>query len=386
MTAHVIVSQRVLMPGGELAEAAVAVAGDVVVGYDGTGGHGRFWDARTMLVLPGIVDLHGDAFERQIMPRPGVRFPLELALHETDRQMIANGITTAFHAVTCSFEPGLRSRETIRDLLAAMERVHGTLACDTRLHLRQEAYNVDAVDEICAWIAQGRIDLLAFNDHTPPMLAKIDDQKTLARYTERTGLDPAALGALLRRVKSRADEVAGATDRLAAAARKAGLPLASHDDETPAMRAAFRGLGCTISEFPKTAETAADAHRHGESVILGAPNVVRGGSHLDGVAAADMVARGLCDVLSSDYYYPALLQAALKLARDGTTDLGRAWALVSSNPARAAGLGDRGDLSPGKRADLLIIDDSNPALPRVVATFVAGRPVFVDGRFTRLAA
>ena len=386
MPAHVIVSHRVLMPDGQLADASVTIAGGIVAAVDGTASAGRFWDARAMLVLPGVVDLHGDAFERQIMPRPGVRFPLDLALHETDRQLVANGITTAFHAATYSFEPGLRSRETILGLLDALERVRGTLACDTRLHLRQEAYNVDAVDEICDWIAQGRIDLLAFNDHTPPMLAKIDDAKALGRYTERTGLDPAALGALLRRVKSRADEVAGATDRLDAAARKAGLPLASHDDETPAMRAAFRGLGCTISEFPKTRQTAADAHRHGEYVILGAPNVVRGGSHLDGVGAADMVERGLCDVLSSDYYYPALVHAALKLARDGRTDLARAWALVSSTPARACGLSDRGDLSPGKRADLVIVDDSDPALPRVVATFVAGRPVFVGGRFARTAA
>ena len=262
--------------------------------------------------------------------------------------------------------------------------MRGALACDTRLHLRQEAYNVDAVDEICAWIAQGRVDLLAFNDHTPPMLAKVNDVKALARYTERTGLSPADLATLLRRVQTRADEVEGATARLAAAARNAGVPLASHDDDSPAMRAAFRALGCTISEFPKTAETAADAHRHGEAVILGAPNVVRGGSHLDGVAAADMVERRFCDVLSSDYYYPSLLQAAFRLARDGTTDLGRAWALVSSNPAHACGLSDRGDLSPGKRADLLIIDDSDPALPRVVATFVAGIPAFVDGRFSRL--
>ena len=95
MPAHVIVSHRVLMPDGQLADASVTIAGGIVAAVDGTGNTGRFWDARAMLVLPGIVDLHGDAFERQIMPRPGVRFPLDLALHETDRQLVANGITTA---------------------------------------------------------------------------------------------------------------------------------------------------------------------------------------------------------------------------------------------------------------------------------------------------
>jgi alpha-D-ribose 1-methylphosphonate 5-triphosphate diphosphatase len=386
MASHEIVSRRVLRPNGRVGEAAVTLAGGIVAGLDGARGTSRRWDAQDMLVLPGIVDLHGDAFERQIMPRPGVRFALDLALHETDRQMVANGLTTAFHAITYSYEPGLRSRETIHAFLASWDRVRPGLACDTRIHLRQEAYNVDAVDEICAWLAEGRIDLLAFNDHTPPMLAKADDPKALVRYVERTGLDPVAFGALLRKVQERAHEVDGATARLAAASRAAGVPLASHDDETPDMRAAFRALGCTISEFPKTQATAADARRHGEAVIFGAPNVVRGGSHIDSVGAAAMVAQGLCDVLTSDYYYPSLLLGALRLVRDGIVDLPRAWALVSANPARAAGLVDRGELAPGKRGDLLIVDDSDPALPRVVATFVAGRPVFVDGRAARIAA
>jgi alpha-D-ribose 1-methylphosphonate 5-triphosphate diphosphatase len=386
MASHEIVSRRVLLPDGQIGEAAVTLAGGIVAGLDGTRGSSRRWDAQDMLVLPGIVDLHGDAFERQIMPRPGVRFALDLALHETDRQMVANGITTAFHAITYSFEPGLRGRDTIHAFMAAWERVRPGLACDTRVHLRQEAYNVDAVDEICGWIAEGRIDLLAFNDHTPPMLAKAHDPKALARYVDRTGLDPAQLGALLRKVQERAHDVDGATARLAAAARAAGVPLASHDDESPEMRAAFRALGCTLSEFPKTEATAADARRHGEAVIFGAPNVVRGGSHIDSVGAAAMVARGLCDVLSSDYFYPSLLLAALRLAREGIATLPMAWALVSANPARAARLDDRGTLAPGKRGDLLIVDDSDPGLPRVVATFVAGRPVFVDGRAARMAA
>ncbi len=386
MSSHEITSRRILLPNGSIGSGAIAVDDGEIAGLDGSRRPTRRWDAQEMLVLPGIVDLHGDAFERQIMPRPGVHFGMELALHDTDRQMAANGITTAFHAITYSFEPGLRSRETMLAFLSALERVRPRLGCDTRLHLRQEAYNLDAVDEICAWIAAGRIDLLAFNDHTPPMLAKADNPKALLRYGDRTGLDPVEFAALLRRMHDRSAEVAGATARLAAAARRAGLPLASHDDETPAMRAQFRALGCSISEFPKTADTADDARSRGETVIFGAPNVVRGGSHLDGVGAASMVARGLCDVLTSDYYYPSLMQGALRLVRDGVVDLPQAWALIAANPSAASGLTDRGTLEIGKRADIVIVDDSDPVLPRVIATFVAGRPIYVDASGARLAA
>ncbi|MFM8988709.1 MAG: alpha-D-ribose 1-methylphosphonate 5-triphosphate diphosphatase, partial [Alphaproteobacteria bacterium] len=150
-----------------------------------------------MLVLPGMVDLHGDAFERQVMPRPGVAFDMDVALAETDRQLVANGITTAFHAVTFSFEPGLRGGDAVRDFMAAMSRLRGRLACDTRVHLRHEAYNIDAVDEILGWIADGAVDLLAFNDHTPPLVEKARTGKSRMRFVERTGLDPAAFAALL---------------------------------------------------------------------------------------------------------------------------------------------------------------------------------------------
>src|SRR5580692_8014617 len=153
--------------GGEILETSLQTEGHQIsaVGSD----HGRgplSLDARDLLVLPGIVDLHGDAFERQMMPRPGVDFPVDVALIDSDRQAIANGITTVFHATTWSWEPGLRSGDNARQLLEAIESLRPQLAADTRYHLRQETYNLDAEDEICQWLADGRIDLLAFNDHT----------------------------------------------------------------------------------------------------------------------------------------------------------------------------------------------------------------------------
>lgn len=152
-----IENARVLATDGDLGHRPVTVEGETIGRLGDEPPGAARWPAAGGLLLPGIVDLHGDAFERQLMPRPGVCMDLALALHDTDRQMIANGITTALHAVTCSWEPGLRGRETVRRFLDAIERLAPSLACDTRVHLRYETYNLEAEHEIAAWLAEGRI-------------------------------------------------------------------------------------------------------------------------------------------------------------------------------------------------------------------------------------
>ena len=156
-----------------------------IAGID-RGGRGAELDARGLLVLPGIVDIHGDAFERQLQPRPGVGFSADIALHDTEAQLLANGITTAFHGVTLSWEPGLRSLDAWQALLDALEARRWT--CDMRVHLRWEAYNLEALDIALADIAAGRVHLLAFNDHTPPILKKIKDPVAGAKYSDRAGM------------------------------------------------------------------------------------------------------------------------------------------------------------------------------------------------------
>ncbi|BBK42724.1 alpha-D-ribose 1-methylphosphonate 5-triphosphate diphosphatase [Allostella vacuolata] len=374
-----IVNGRVLTAAGEILETSLTISGSRIAGI-GVPGEGPAIDARGALVLPGIVDLHGDAFERQMMPRPGVAFSTELALLDSDRQLVANGITTAYHAVTCSWEPGLRSRANAAQVIAAVAALRPRLACDTRIHLRHEAYNLDGVDELLAWIEARSVDLVAFNDHTPAMLKSLADPARLARMAERTGLGAEVFAALLAAVGARGEAVAPSLVRIAEAAGRAAVPLASHDDRTPAVRDGFHGLGARLCEFPLTRETAARAVAQGDVVAMGAPNVVRGGSHLNLVGAADMVAAGLCSVLMSDYYYPALAQAPFRLVADGVVPFADAWALVSSGPARAAGLDDRGQIGPGLRADLVLVDDRAAGLPRAVATIVAGRVVHAEGR------
>jgi alpha-D-ribose 1-methylphosphonate 5-triphosphate diphosphatase len=362
----------------EILETSLSVADGTIRAVGPVPGHGALeLDARDLLVLPGIVDLHGDAFERQMMPRAGVDFPIDVALIDSDRQAISNGITTVFHATTWSWEPGLRSGNNARQLLEAIESLRPQLSADTRFHLRHETYNIDAEDEIGRRLASGRIDLLAFNDHMDSTVAMLDKPQKRTRMVERTGLSNEAFDGLVERVLSRADDVPASIARLARLAREANIRMLSHDDESPAMRQAFRAQGVGIAEFPINEDTAREAAAGGDAIVFGAPNVVRGGSHTGWTRASDMIAKGLCSVLASDYYYPAPLLAAFRLAVEGVLPLAQAWDLISVAPARAAGLSDRGLIAEGHRADILLVDDEVPMRPRIVAVIAAGRLAYL---------
>jgi alpha-D-ribose 1-methylphosphonate 5-triphosphate diphosphatase len=362
--------------GNSILETSVQIASGKISAVGSDHGSSSFGlDARDLLVLPGIVDLRGDAFERQMMPRPGVDFPVDVALIDSDRQAIGNGITTVFHATTWSWEPGLRSGNNATRLLEAIETLRPRLAADTRFHLRHETYNLDAETDIAQWLSGGRIDLFAFNDHMDSTVASLAKPQKRNRMVERTGLSDEAFDSLVERVVSRGDDVPASVARLAKAARDASVRMLSHDDESPEMRKAFRAQGVSIAEFPVNEETAREAAEAGDFIVFGAPNVVRGGSHTGWTKAADMIAKGVCSILASDYYYPAQLLAAFRLADDGVLPLADAWNLISAAPARAAGLADRGVLAEGRRADIILVDDELPLRPRIVAVIAAGRLV-----------
>jgi alpha-D-ribose 1-methylphosphonate 5-triphosphate diphosphatase len=201
-----------------------------------------------------------------------------------------------------------------------------------------------------------------------PVNAIVANPKELGKYAGRAGVSEAELAALAQRAYSRRAEVPAMRARMAAAASAAGIPMLSHDDATLEDRAMFRALGASICEFPMAESVAADARAAGEAVVMGAPNVVRGGSHLGWASAAPLAERGLVTVLASDYHWPALLAAPFRLAARGVLDLAASWALVSTNPADALGLVDRGRIAPGLRADLAL----TTAEGRLMAVFVAG--------------
>jgi alpha-D-ribose 1-methylphosphonate 5-triphosphate diphosphatase len=322
--------------------------------------------------MPGIVDIHGDAFERQIMPRPKAIFPLDMAMLETDRQLVSNGITTAYHGITVSWEPGLRSLEQSLRVIETLDRLEPFFRADNRIHLRWETFALDEVQAVHTILAHRKKPLLAFNDHTSPLMKVANAVAAVKRHAERSMVEPERFLALYEAVLARRDEVTPAICAMADVASRHAVPMLSHDDRTPEERAFYRGLGARIAEFPISLETLEASSTAGDVIVLGAPNVVRGGSHTGAIGAEAAIRQGRCAILASDYYYPAPLYAALALVDRGDLSLEQAWALISSAPAEAAGLRDRGRVAEGLRADLVVLSVREK---RLVKTICAGRPV-----------
>jgi alpha-D-ribose 1-methylphosphonate 5-triphosphate diphosphatase len=365
-TAIVVRGGKVLLDGEGLVETDLVV-GDGQIMEISQGAHhagANEIDAKGLLVLPGIIDIHGDAFERNIMPRPKTMFPLDMALLETDRQLAANGITTAYHGVTISWEPGLRSPEQSLKVIDALDRVEAETLIDNGLHIRWENHAIDEVEHVLALMGRPSKPLLAFNDHTSSGIAGTRNPSKYQSSAEKAMISVESYLELLEKMGSRSHEVAPATQALASRASSAGVIMLSHDDTSAEMRAQYRELGARIAEFPMNWETAGAAAEAGDFVVLGAPNIVRGGSHNGAISAEEAVRRGQCHILASDYFYPAPLQAAVALVRREVCTWLEAWALVSKNPAVALGLSDRGQITPGMRADLLLLPfkGSRPSL------------------------
>lgn len=330
-------------------------------------------DAEGCLVLPGLVDIHGDAFERQILPRPKTSFPLDIAMIETDRQLAANGITTAYHGITVSWEPGLRSLDEAMKIIDVLDALEDKFLIDHRIHVRWETFALEGMAAVLSLFDRQKKPLLAFNDHTTPTLRGTRSDSKIQSSAERAMVDAATYMRLLNEAGEREHEVPGAIRAMAAAAAAHGVPMLSHDDTTPELRAAFRAMGATIAEFPMNRETLHAAADAGDAIVLGAPNVVRGGSHNGAIGAEDAIREGKCTVLASDYYYPAMLQAALSLDAKGSLGLEQGIKLISSGAAEACRLHDRGVIAEGQRADLVILPEHGT---RPVATVSAGRAVY----------
>lgn len=338
----------------------------------------RRFDASGLILAPGLCDVHGDGFERNLAPRSGVLFPVETALLATDRELAANGITTAWLALTISWEPGLRSLDMAGRVIDALQRLRPRLLTEIRVQLRWEIFALDAVPAIERWLALRPRPVLAFNDHLSGVVGDATNRhrKRLDSSAKRSGMTLDDYWDLVRRTNDRAGAVPEAVSRLAEAARAAGVTCFAHDEADARARRQNRADGIVVSEFPLSAEAASEAVAACEPTVLGAPNVVRGGSHIGCLDATPAITDGLCTVLASDYFYPSMLQAVQRLQADGVLALDRAWPLVSSNAARACGLTDRGTLVPGQRADVIALARTDAGLS-VRAVFRAGRPVMV---------
>jgi alpha-D-ribose 1-methylphosphonate 5-triphosphate diphosphatase len=351
--ARLVLAEEVIESGW-----VAAVDGTIVEIGEGRGPE-RGLDLAGDLLMPGLVELHTDHIEAHYMPRPKVYWDPVAAVVSYDGQLAISGITTVFDSLRVWREEGIEEIDGQASVLAdaiAAARGAQLLRVDHFLHLRCEVPMPSVVEEVTELLDHAEVRLISLMDHTPGQRQFRDDEKLRLYYrSKKGGLTEEALEALFaQRKQYQATYAAQNYRELIALARANNTPLASHDDTTlEHVEQALRD-GIAIAEFPTTVEAAAALHAAGIRVLMGAPNLVRGGSHAGNVATLDLAKAGVLDILSSDYVPASLLMAALALPRlVPTIDLPTAVRMVTRTPATAVGLTDRGELAPGQRADLI---------------------------------
>ncbi|MDX1722964.1 MAG: alpha-D-ribose 1-methylphosphonate 5-triphosphate diphosphatase [Pseudomonas sp.] len=309
-------------------------------------------------LLPGLVELHTDNLEKYMSPRPGVDWPSASAVLTHDAQIASAGITTVFDALAIGdVNPRGKRMQQLPAMLEAIAEAAaaGHLRADHRLHLRCELCHPDTLAVFRDLVEHSLVQLVSVMDHSPGQRQFAREDKYREYYMGKYHLSEAEMDAFVREQQANSIEFSDRHRRaIVEDCHARGLSLASHDDATLAHVQESAGFGMSIAEFPTTLEAAKASHEQGLKVLMGAPNIVRGGSHSGNIAAAELARQGVLDILSSDYYPASLLQAALLLAgQDNGYDLPQAIASVSRVPAQAAGLDDRGEIRLGLRADLV---------------------------------
>ncbi|WP_312596176.1 alpha-D-ribose 1-methylphosphonate 5-triphosphate diphosphatase [Stutzerimonas nitrititolerans] len=309
-------------------------------------------------LLPGLVELHTDNLEKHMSPRPGVDWPSASAVLTHDAQIVAAGITTVFDALSIGdIKPGGQRMQQLPVMLEAIARAAeaGETRAEHRLHLRCELCHPDVLSLFRDLVEHPLVQLVSVMDHSPGQRQFALEAKYREYYRGKYHLSEAEMDAFTIEQKLNSQKYSDRHRRaVVEECRVRGLAVASHDDATLAHAQESATYGMTIAEFPTTLEAARASHELGLKVLMGAPNIVRGGSHSGNIAAVELAAANVLDILSSDYYPASLLQAAVMLAgQDNDYDLPKAVATVSRLPAQAAGLHDRGEIRVGLRADLL---------------------------------
>jgi alpha-D-ribose 1-methylphosphonate 5-triphosphate diphosphatase len=383
MSSLVLSNARVVLADQEIACGWVAVANGLIAAVGEGDAAGRATadhveDLAGDLLLPGLVELHTDHIEAHYVPRPKVYWDPVAAVVSYDGQLATCGITTVLDSLRVWREQGVEDVDGQAEILAgaiATARAADLLRIEHFLHLRCELPMPSVVEEVRALIGRPDVRLLSLMDHTPGQRQFRDEVKLRDYYRGKSGgMTEAELDVLFaRRIAHQAAHAEANHRDIVALARASNTPLASHDDTTPDHVAEAIRDGVAIAEFPTTVEAAQALHAAGIRVLMGAPNLVRGGSHAGNVATAELARAGALDVLSSDYVPASLLMAALYLPKAVPgISLPAAIRTVSKTPAEAVGLRDRGEIAVGKRADLIRV--------RVVGDVPAVRSVWCSGR------
>lgn len=341
-----VIAGHVVVRDGRIADIGATAPGRADIGLEGD------------FLIPGLVELHTDHLEGHYAPRPGVRWNPVAAVQAHDAQIAASGITTVFDALRVGMDADVKKMgaemRTLADAISRAKR-EGRLRADHLLHLRCEVAAIDVVEEMEPFVANHDLRLVSLMDHTPGQRQFVRIDKYKEYYQGKTGMNDVEIERFMAERRLAHEAYAPRhRRRIIEICHDAGIALASHDDATAAHVEEAVSDGVAISEFPTTIEAAALAREKGLSILMGAPNLVRGGSHSGNVSAADLAGRSCLDILSSDYVPFSLLHAAFILPqRVPGVALAEAVALVTKNPADAVGLCDRGEIAVGKRADLV---------------------------------
>jgi alpha-D-ribose 1-methylphosphonate 5-triphosphate diphosphatase len=315
-------------------------------------------------LIPGLIEIHTDNLEAHYVPRPKVEWHIGGAVQAYDAQIATSGITTVFDSLRIGVDEwetrsafGSRTIELADALRDAASE--GLLRCDHLMHLRCEVPAATVVPALDEFLARHPVHLISLMDHTPGQRQFRDLDKYFLYYGGKTGkTDEEVREVVVERQRHGRAKAEAHRPLIVELARRHGVPLASHDDTTLEEVEQSIAEGVTIAEFPTTMEAAEASRAAGMATVMGAPNVMRGGSHSGNVAAADLAEGGALDILSSDYVPASLLMAAFRLEHvPAVGGLPGAIRLVSKNVAEATGLSDRGEIAVGKRADLVRVRD-----------------------------
>ncbi|SHJ47436.1 alpha-D-ribose 1-methylphosphonate 5-triphosphate diphosphatase [Bradyrhizobium lablabi] len=355
----VIGNARIVLADQVIEHGWIAFAGGCIAGF----GEGKVplgsEDAGGDLIMPGLIELHTDHLEAHYVPRPKVFWDPIAAVVSYDGQLATSGITTVLDSLRVWREDGAEEVDGRAGVMAeaiAAARDANLLRADHFLHLRCEIPMPSVVEEARELIGRPDVRLMSLMDHTPGQRQFRDEGKLRDYYRGKgAGMTDAELDTLFeRRFAYQKAYAAGNMREIVALARQYEIPLASHDDTTEENVSDAIRDKVSVAEFPTTLEAARGLHQAGIGILMGAPNVVRGGSHSGNIAAVDLAREGLLDILSSDYIPSSLLMAALQLPqRVPGIDLASAVRTVTKTPAQAVGLPDRGEIVIGKRADLI---------------------------------
>nr|BBH90912.1 amidohydrolase [Thermosporothrix sp. COM3] len=371
--ATLVLPDRVLHDGWLLLEDTIIA--DLGTGQPPIGQNGyQYIDIQGDLVMPGLIDLHCDAIEKLVEPRPRVLFDIPTALHEADYRLACSGITTEFHAISLDDQEfGVRSDSFARDFARILQETREHTLIRHKLHARIELSSAQASTIVEQMLNDQLVDLVSLMDHSPGQ-GQYRTEEEFRFYIARTShRSPTEIDELIVHKREQAKLIPQRIEQITALARHAKVSLATHDDDTATRVEAWPALGVSISEFPTTEEAARRAQELGLTVCMGAPNVVRGKSSGGNLSATEATRKGYVDALCADYHPASMLGAVFTLAQKEILSLPEAVNMVTRNPARAIGQTRLGTLEQGNIADLIQVRHSPYGVPRVQRVFIDGK-------------